>query len=50
MLKDSKTFKVINEKQTLDSNLLVITLLHKLFEEGIINLPTYEKARKEIER
>ena len=35
--------------QGCDSNLLVITLLDKLFKEGIINFPTYEKARKEIE-
>lgn len=35
-------------REDLDSRLLVSELLDVLLKQGIINFPTYEKARKEV--
>lgn len=49
MITDGKCFKEVNEKQQLNSDLLVATLLDRLISDGIINVATYERARKEVQ-
>lgn len=49
MITDSKYYKEIKEKQQLNSDLLVASLLDRMFREGIINVATYEKTLKEVQ-
>ncbi|EOS20327.1 hypothetical protein C806_05122 [Lachnospiraceae bacterium 3-1] len=48
MIGDRKKREMEHVGKELDSRLLVSELLDVLLKQGIINFPTYEKARKEV--